>query len=156
MGPDVAARTAGSLFAMVMTAALLWAPVMGWLNDRLERTLAMAISLTIAAAGYSVMGLISDPLAGWIYPASILLGMGQMSVTLASQTLLGQEAPKKSRGAIVGTFTVFGAAGILFVTSIGGRIYDSIDPSAPFVLIGVANGLLALLAFWLIRRSKPA
>ena len=155
MGPEVAARTAGSLFAMVMTAALLWAPVMGWLNDRLERTLAMAIALSIAAAGYSTMGLISDPLAGWIYPASVLLGMGQMSVTLASQTLLGQEAPKKSRGAVVGTFTVFGAAGILFVTSIGGRIYDSIDPSAPFVLIGVANGLLAILAFWSIRRSRP-
>jgi len=153
MGVDEAAKTAGAQFAVVMTAALLWAPVMGWLNDRLDRTQAMALSLVLAAVGYSQMGLISDPLAGWIYPASILLGIGQMSVTLASQTLLGQEAPIETRGAVVGTFSIFGAAGILFVTSIGGRIYDAIDPAAPFVMVGAANGLLAIGAYWLMKRG---
>jgi MFS family permease len=126
---------------------------MGWLNDRLDRTTTMAISLILAAAGYSTMGLIHDPLAGWIYPASVLLGIGQMSVTLASQTLLGQESPKETRGAVVGTFSIFGAAGIMFVTSIGGRLYDAIDPAAPFVLIGVANGILGIAAFWLARNK---
>jgi MFS family permease len=154
MGADDAARTAGILFSLVMTAALLWAPVMGWLNDRLDRTTAMILALVLAAIGYSVMGLITDPLANWIYPASVLLGIGQMSVTLASQTLLGQESPREVRGAVVGTFSIFGAAGILFITSVGGRIYDAIDPSAPFVLVGLANGLLALMAFWLIKRTS--
>ena len=113
----------------------------------------LAFALVLAAVGYSQMGLISDPLAGWIYPASILLGIGQMSVTLASQTLLGQEAPIETRGAVVGTFSIFGAAGILFVTSIGGRIYDAVDPAAPFVMVGAANGLLAVGAYWLIKRG---
>jgi MFS family permease len=152
MGADEAARTAGMLFALVMTAALLWAPILGWLNDRLDRTVTIAIALTLAAVGYSTMGLISDPLGGWIYPASVLLGIGQMSVTLASQTLLGQESPRETRGAVVGTFSIFGAAGILFVTGIGGRIYDAIDPAAPFVMVGVVNGILGIVAFWLIRK----
>ncbi len=154
MGVDVAARTTGGLFALVMTDALVWAPVMGWLNDRYDRTVVMAIALVLAAIGYSTMGLIDDPLNGWIYPASILLGIGQMSVTLASQTLLGQESPRELRGAVVGTFTICGAAGIMFVTSVGGRIYDAIDPAAPFVLIGAANGLLGLAAFWMIRKGS--
>ncbi len=154
MGADVAARTAGQLFALVMTAALLWAPVMGWLNDRYDRTFVMAVSLLLAAAGYCVMGLVSNPLEGNIYPASVLLGIGQMSVTLASQTLLGQEAPASSRGSVVGTFTICAAAGILFVTSVGGRIYDAIGPTTPFVLVGVLNGLLGLAAFWLLRKES--
>jgi MFS family permease len=151
MGADEASKVAGGLFALVMTAALLWAPVMGWLNDRLDRTEVMAASLVLATAGYSVMGLIENPLEGWIYPASVLLGMGQMSVTLASQTLLGQEAPAHSRGAVVGMFSIFGAAGILFVTGVGGRIYDSIGHSSPFVMVGIANGLLAIVAWRLCR-----
>jgi len=154
LSADDAAKTAGVMFALVMTAALLWAPVMGWLNDRLNRTLAMTVALVLAMIGYSVIGLIDDPLTGWIYPASVILGIGQMSVTLASNTLVGQESPPELRGAVVGTFSVCGAAGILFVTSVGGRLYDAISPTAPFVLIGFLNGLLALFGYWLYRLTK--
>lgn len=156
MPVDEAAKNAGVLFAMVMTAALVSAPLFGWLNDRLDRTKSMGLSLVLAAAGYSCMGFIDDPLTGWIYPASVLLGFGQMAVTLASQTLLGQESPQQLRGAVVGTFSIFGAAGILFVTGIGGRIYDAIDPAAPFVMVGVVNGLLSFFAFALLRRPRTA
>ncbi len=156
MPADEAARFAGGMFALVMTAALLWAPVLGWLNDRLDRTLIMTISLLLALFGYTLMGLIGDPTGSWLIPASIVLGIGQISVTQASQTLLGQESPPELRGAIVGTFSVFGAGGILFVTSIGGRIYDQVAPSAPFILIGVLNGLLALFGFWLWRQGKTS
>ena len=154
MPADEAARFAGSMFALVMTAALLWAPVLGWLNDRLDRTLVMAISLALALLGYCLMGVIGDPTGPWLIPASIVLGIGQISVTMASQTLLGQESPPELRGAIVGAFSVFGAGGILFVTSVGGRIYDAIAPSAPFIMIGLLNGLLAIYGFWLWRRGR--
>jgi len=154
MGADEAAKTAGGMFALVMTAALLWAPVLGWLNDRMDRTLVMSISLLLALIGYCVMGVLGDPLGPWLIPASIVLGIGQMSVTLASNTLIGQEAPPEFRGAVVGTFSVFGAAGILFVTSVGGRMYDGIGPAAPFVMIGLLNGVLGLWGWWLYRRTR--
>jgi len=156
MGADEAAKTAGGMFAVVMTAALLWAPVLGWLNDRLDRTLVMTISLLLALIGYSAMGLLGDPLGSWLMPASIILGIGQISVTLASNTLVGQEAPSEFRGAVVGTFSVFGAAGILFVTSVGGRLYDGVGPAAPFVMIGLLNGVLALAGLWLWRRRATS
>jgi MFS family permease len=153
LSADVAARNGGMLFALVMTSAFLWAPVMGWLNDRFDRTAVIAASLALAAVAYSAIGLIDDPLAGWIYPGSVLLGIGQISVTLASQTLLGQEAPSASRGSVVGTYSICGAAGIMFVTSVGGQVYDAIAPTAPFVLVGLINALLAMAAFWLLRKN---
>ena len=146
MTADAATRSAGLFFALVMLIALLWAPIMGVINDRIDRTTAMAGSLAIAAVGYSMLGVIPDPLGGWMYPAAALLGIGQMSVVSASQTLIGQESPKAMRGAVTGMFSLFGAAGILSVSFFGGQLFDSVGPTAPFVGVGIINGLLFLLA----------
>jgi len=154
LAADEAAKNAGAMFALVMTSALLWAPVMGWLNDRLNRTLVMTVALLLALSGYCAMGLLGDPLGSLLIPASILLGIGQISVTLASNTLVGQEASAEFRGAVMGTFSIFGAAGILFVTSVGGRMYDALGPAAPFIMIGAMNGALALLGFYLWQRER--
>jgi MFS family permease len=146
MTPDDAARSAGGFFALAMMSALLWAPVAGILNDRLTRTRAMALAMFLCAIGYLVMGLITDPLGVWMYPAAVMLGIGQMSAITASQTLIGQEAPPEQRGSIIGMFSFFGAAGVMFVTSVGGRIFDAIGPSSPFVMIGLINTLLFVAA----------
>jgi MFS family permease len=151
MSAAEAAGVAGGFFAMVMTCALIWAPVMGWLNDRLDRVSAMGLAMLLAGVGYVSMWFIPDPLGLWMWPAGVLLGIGQMSAVTASQTLIGQEAPPAYRGSVVGMFSFFGAAGILFITTIGGRLYDAIDPAAPFLLIGVVNTLLFL---WALRVPK--
>jgi MFS family permease len=153
MSPDEASKVAGGFFGLVMASALLWAPVSGWLSDRLNRVSAMAVAMGLCAIGYTSMGLITEPLGGWMYPAGVLLGIGQMSAITASQTLIGQEAPPASRGTIVGVFSFFGAAGVMFITIVGGRLYDAIDPSAPFVLIGVVNALLFVSAVLLRLKS---
>ncbi len=151
MAPNEASKVAGGFFGLVMGCALLWAPIAGWLNDRLNRVTAMAVAMALCAVGYSCMGLIDDPLGVWMYPAGVLLGMGQMSAITASQTLVGQEAPSAHRGTVIGVFSFFGAAGVMFITVVGGRLYDAIDPSAPFVLIGVTNAVLFLGALALRR-----
>jgi len=154
MTPDEASKNAGLFFAMVMGSALFWAPVSGWLNDKLNRVSAMGLAMFICAIGYGSMGLLPDPLGGWMYPAGVLLGIGQMSAITASQTLIGQEAPSAQRGAVIGMFTFFGAAGVMFITFAGGRLYDAIDPSAPFVLIGVVNAVLFGCAMLLRPKNK--
>jgi MFS family permease len=151
MPVDEAAKTAGGFFGLVMGFALLWAPIMGFINDRLDRTITMALALACAAFAYLAMGIIPDPLGAWMFPGAVALGIGQMSVVSACQTLVGQEAPKEARGAITGMFSLFGAGGILFITKVGGQIFDSIGPAAPFVLIGAINGLLFLFALFVSR-----
>jgi MFS family permease len=154
MEPAEAAAQAGIRFAFVMTAALLWAPVMGWLNDRMDRSNAMALAMGLAAVGYTSVMFIPDPFGFWMYPAGVLLGIGQISAVTASQTLIGQEAPPAHRGAVVGMFSMCGAAGILFISSAGGWVFDQISPVAPFVLIGIANALLCVAALWVARQPQ--
>ena len=148
-----ALKQAGMFFLIVQFTALLWAPVSGWLIDRLNRLRAMALSLLAAAIGYGSMGLISDPLGGWMYLAAIVLGIGQMSVMSASQTLIGQEAPEHIRGSVMGMFSIAGAIGILFITKVGGIAFDQWQP-APFVIVAVVNLLLCLVAFMLLSRNQ--
>jgi len=152
MPVDEAARAAGGFFAIVMGTALLWAPILGFINDRMDRTTIVMLSLGLGAIGYIGMGLIPDPLGGWMIPGAIVLGIGQMSCTQTCQTLLGQEAPPAARGAITGMFAFFGAIGILFITKIGGILYDAIAPAAPFVVIGIINGALCIFAIF-VRRA---
>ena len=155
MSPEEAVKQAGIRFAIVMSAALVWAPVMGWLNDHMDRANAMGLAMGLAAAGYTGMAFVPDPFGVWMYPAMGLLGIGQISAVLASQTLIGQESPPAYRGSVVGMFSMFGAAGILFISSVGGWTFDAISPVAPFVLIGGANGLLCLAAIGVARVTQP-
>jgi MFS family permease len=155
MPPEEAAKQAGIRFAMVMSAALVWAPIMGWLNDHMDRAKAMGLAMGLAAVGYTGVAFVPDPFGVWMYPAMVLLGIGQISAVLASQTLIGQESPPAYRGSVIGMFSMFGAAGILFISSAGGWAFDHVGQVAPFVLIGVANTILCVAAFIVAGRTMP-
>ncbi len=142
------------LFITAQTAALLWAPVMGMIMDRFNRVTGLSISMFLAAIGYGGTILIVDPLSTAATPFFILLGIGQISAFFGATTLIGQEAPFAARGAVVGMFNVMGAIGILFSTKVGGYIFDHIAPAAPFVMIGLINGLIFLAAIY-VRRTAP-
>ena len=62
-----------------------------------------------------------------------------MVAFLGSTTLIGKEAPAEKRGAIVGAFSVAGAMGILIMSGVGGKLFDAIDPRAPFMVLGLMN-----------------
>ena len=145
-----AAKQAGVFFLLVQGTAVLWAPVIGTIIDKLNRITAVIVAITLAAIGYINVGLLEDPFGPTMYISAILLGIGEISGVLASQALIGQEAPKKERGAVFGSFAMFGAIGIFIALLIGGILYDSVAPSAPFLMMGIAN--VFLLAFGIIVR----
>ena len=97
---------------------------------------------------------VNDPAAASAIPVFVLLGIGQISAFLGSQTLIGQEAPESKRGSVVGVFNTCGAIGILVASGIGGRLFDAVGPSAPFVLVGAFNGLV-LIAAVVVRIMSP-
>ena len=51
-------------------------------------------------------------------------------------------------------YSMYGAAGILFISSAGGWVFDRIGAVAPFVLIGIANALLCVLAIIVARQPR--
>lgn len=149
------ALTQGTLmFVIAQVAAVCWAPFMGLIIDRCNRVTAQAVAMALAGSGYLSMALVTSPLDLAMWPAFALLGAGQLSALFSSQGLVGQEAPEKERGAVVGVFGFCGAVGILFATGVGGRLFDSIAPAAPFVVMGIANMILLIWSI-VVRLKAP-
>ncbi len=148
------ARAALLIFITAQTAALFWVPVAGFIMDRLNRVTGAAILLAFAAIGYTATIFVDNPLDPSAMKFFVLLGIGQMSAFFAATVLIGQEAPVAERGSVVGMFNVVGAIGILISTVIGGRLFDAVAPSAPFVMIGIFNSIICLAAI-VVRIKSP-
>ncbi len=149
-----AAGRVGMTLGITQGTAMLWAPLYGWLGDRMSRMTHFTLAFGLALAGYCWVGLQDDIVRPAAVPALMLLGMGQVSTILAATILLGQETRPESRGAVFGLQAFCGGLGILAISWVGGRLYDHIGPSAPFTLVGIANGVVAAWALWLCLRSR--
>ena len=154
MEPAEAIAKGTLVFVTAQASALIWIPVLGIFLDRLNRVTGLIICMALATAGYMGTYLVDDPTARSAIPVLVVLGIGQISAFLGSQTLIGQEAPESKRGSVVGVFNTSGAIGILVASAIGGRLFDSVGPSAPFVLVGAFNGLVLLGAI-AVRLTSP-
>ncbi len=162
---------AGPMFGLIQLCALLFAPVMGFISDRLHRISAVALGLAIAGSGYILMSLTTDPFGAIGSPgevfkvmftdplnsgalrAGVLLGMGETAVVISVGALLGQEAHGRYRGSIVGVFGQLGGLGILVTTALGGQLFDQIGRTAPFMMMGLMNFALMAGALW-VRASR--
>ena len=149
VSPIEAVAKAGMLFALIQVASLLWGPVYGYLLDRFDRLFYTVIALFMAGFGYVALGFIENPLADNVYVVCILVGMGQISVILATQSVIGQEAPVDRRGTVIGIAAFCGTIGIFLTSLVGGLVYDMWMPSAPMVVFGALNLLVMLPALYI-------
>jgi MFS family permease len=143
-----ALKKAGLLFAGIQICAMIWAPCMGYISDRLDRLTAVSFGLALAGAGYIGMSQVPDPFGPMLYPAAVLLGMGETGVIVSVGALLGQESHSPYRGSIVGVFGLLGGLGILVTTLLGGQLFDGIGRTAPFIMMGLMNFLLMAAALY--------
>lgn len=145
-------------FGIVQVVATFWALAIIFFIDRFDRVLALAIAMVLASAAYLTVGSIEHPFGGGMLAASMFLGIGEMSGVLAAQSLVGAVSSERGRGAIIGMFSFFGAIGILLSVKIGGYLFDTWRPSAPYLMLGIADGVLAVVAFgvYFATRGKSA
>lgn len=149
-----AIKQATIIFVITQSSALVFAPFIGMLMDRINRISGLAICMLIAAIGYSLPIYIDNPLDKSAIPIFIMMGLGQISAFLGATILIGQEAPVKERGSVIGMFNMMGAVGILIAASWGGRLFDAVGPWAPFMLIAVGNILIFIFAL-IVRWTSP-
>jgi MFS family permease len=133
---------------LITLTVLLSAPIMGYILDRLDRVTGIMIAFTLSAIGYSFMGMIEDPLANTVFAAAILLGLGEGACIMASIALIGQNAPAKTRGSVIGTFTACGATGMLIASGVGGFLFDRWMYTGPFLFMGIINAGVLLFAIY--------
>jgi len=135
-----------TFYIVVQAAALVAAPVIGIMLDRIDRVIGLIVAMVLAGAGYLSLALVANPLGKEMYFAAVLIGFGEIAANLSSLSLVGKEAPAKGRGAVIGMFSLFGALGILLVAKIGGVLFDEVARIGPFILVGIANLLVLVLA----------
>jgi MFS family permease len=117
-----------------MGMALLAAPVIGVVSDRLGRVDAVLLALGVSAVGYGATLFVADPFSAIGYIVAAVIGVGQTFGVIASQVLVAEQAPPNIRGSVIGTFGLFGGVGIMVALGVGGILFDAWRPAGPFVL----------------------
>ncbi|MCP5328179.1 MAG: MFS transporter [Steroidobacteraceae bacterium] len=140
-------------FTIASLSGLLFAIIFGLMLDRINRITAGVIAMAIAGVGYLAGGFVGDPMSPTIYLVAVLLGLGQMAAIIASQTVLGQEAPAAVRGAVFGFGGISASLGILFTTGFGGWLYDVVGKGSPFFMIGAVNLGIMIFGIYLLARG---
>ncbi len=147
---------AGMLVGMAQGVALMTAPLFGILADKLDRVKALAIALTISGIGYGSTWFVHDPFGGQMIISAVLIGMGEVGCIITSGVLISQQSPEHNRGAIIGTFNLSGAIGILVASVAGGWLFDHWREPGPFVVFGVLALVMMVMAVLLSRRETAS
>jgi len=148
---------AGMFVGVCSLAAVLWAPVFGFIADKVDRLVLCIAGFGLAAMGYAWLGMVNNVLSfAEVIPALIFVGIGQSSAQLSSTVLLGQECPPPIRGSVFGVQAFFGSIGILAISWGGGQLFDLFAPSAPFLAVAGANAAVFIAAIILRRIEKQS
>ncbi len=146
MHPGQSMARFGIMMTLMSVISFASAPVFGWLIDRINRVSATIIALVFAAGGYLSMYFLTSPLDFSMWPFFVVISLGSSFMMKSSLSLVGQEAKASERGSVIAMNSMCGAIGILLFTVIGGRLFDAYAPWAPFVLAGIYQTILLVVA----------
>ncbi len=153
-----------SLVVINQTTALLFAYVSGYITDKFNTIAVLGGAFMMAGVGYFGMWLVGDPFTtvniGATVPlvafAIIPLAIGDMTIIVSANVLVGQEAPVLSRGTILGVFGMIGAIGIAVATFVGGEIFDAIGKTAPFAMMALLNFTIVVWASYVYLSGRKS
>jgi predicted MFS family arabinose efflux permease len=113
----------------------------------------MVIAMGMGLVAYGLIYFVDSPLNYANLPIFILISCSAIGTVIATASLIGQEAPLRQRGTVIGFSSFFGAIGILVATAVGGRLFD-LSPMGPFLLIASINGVLFIASIIISIRSS--
>jgi hypothetical protein len=190
-------KLAAALSGIAETAALICAPIFGWLGGKVGKGKAewpLFGASAVGIIGYVLFGFLKSPDAfhgqddggQWALLAVVLIGISQIGAIVCSLSLLGRGVNQGSstknnrpgtsgtlratetaggeadpllqstdasrervaqdrsqlKGSIAGIYSLAGGAGILLLTKLGGALFDSWTPGAPFFIMAIFNAML--------------
>ncbi len=130
------------LIVVTNLLSILWAFLFGSMIDRINRVTAMVIAMGLGVIAYGSIVFVDTPLNYSYLPIFILISASAIGTVIATGSLIGQEAPVRERGSVIGVSAFFGACGILIATSVGGLLFDAFGPKGPFLLICSAHAVI--------------
>ncbi len=130
------------LIVVTNLLSILWAFLFGSMIDRINRVTAMVIAMGLGVIAYGSIVFVDTPLNYSYLPIFILISASAIGTVIATGSLIGQEAPVRERGSVIGVSAFFGACGILIASSVGGLLFDAFGPKGPFLLICSAHAVI--------------
>ncbi|WP_084004847.1 magnetosome biogenesis transporter MamH [Magnetovibrio blakemorei] len=157
---EEAAAHAGLLIGLTGFTILISIPFWAKFIEKRGRVMTISLGMMLSGIGFLLMGFIVNPFEWAILVPIALIATGQAACLIAPQVLVIDYSPREIRGSVLGAFNVVGVLGIIFFVQVGGWLFDSVGPHAPFLLIGTGNLILTCYALWVLRgtikaRSNP-
>lgn len=150
-----AAKTAGLIAAIRFITKVTGAPLFGVITDKVNRMGLMLASLAMMTAAFGFFGLITNPFGFAMMVAAFLMGFAESAESIASQSLLAQEAPAHLRGSTVGVFSFLGTTTMAGINLLGGYLFDKVGFSSPMLMEGVFHLLVLIISIWILQRDRP-
>ena len=88
--------------------SIVWAFIFGSMIDRINRVTAMVIAMGLGAIAYGSIIFVDTPLNYSYLPIFILISASAIGTVIATGSLIGQEAPIRERGSVIGVSAFFG------------------------------------------------
>lgn len=141
----------GTLASAFMLVYMCYAPVMGYLADRMNRPRLIAISALIWSGATWACGLASRYLS--LLTARALIGVGEGGFTTIAQPFLAEHYPKEKHAPLLALFGLALPIGSALGYVAGGVIGQHWGWRVAFMLAGVPGVFLGLLA-WIFLKDK--
>ncbi|KAJ3249895.1 hypothetical protein HDU77_007289 [Chytriomyces hyalinus] len=127
------------------TAALLGAPLFGYLCDRISGVNVVLLNAVIGCGFYFWM-FAADPMKNIVIFIVILVGLSEIGLVIGNLALVtnNESIDPSIRGSVAGISSVCGSIGILMTSKLGGYLFDKWNNGAPFFVLAIGH-LIALL-----------
>ncbi len=145
---------AGLLLGWLGIVTLMAMPLWRMGLTRSLRLAMLGAALSLMGVGNLLLGFIDHPFEWRILLPLALIGIGQAGALMAPEVLIARLVPEELRGQARGLLQLAGGIGVIFMLQSGGRHFDAVGPSAPFMLVGSGLIVFTLYAFWLMARHE--
>ncbi|KAG0323728.1 hypothetical protein BG000_002503, partial [Podila horticola] len=138
------------LTGMAQGISLAFAPIYGYMSERMEKSTVLAIAGVIGAVGSFPFAFTKAAPADksnfvWVN----LVGVGQIGMIVTGMTLVsGLNLDAKYYGSVAGVFSFCGALSIMVMAKLGGYLFDVWMRGAPFVLMGISHSIVAIFSIY--------
>jgi len=141
----------GSLYLAFMAAYMLFAPLFGWLSERMSRWLLIAIGVIVWSLASGASGM--APTFTILFLTRCLVGIGEAAYGPAAPALISDMYPVERRGRMLSLFYVAIPVGSAFGYILGGQTYSWTRDWRWAFYIVVPPGIL--LGIWCLFMRDP-
>jgi MFS family permease len=139
--PLQATAVGGTALGVQMIVAVSCNPVLGYLIDRFGRVPMIIIGLFLSTLGFVILGSVGNPFSKVVWLAVALIGASQASVTISSNALCADAAPKPLLGTVMGGKNTMAPIGTIIFLQLGGFLFDTLGPMSAFYMKAIINFL---------------